>query len=222
MKKVLTFFAYLVIAASMLGALFVGAAIYDVAEKTTVESFFFQPTNDSSRRLPEPESAKSIGAEALRNKLIQKFVTEYFYVLPNYQNIEARKDGSQSGLRLMSSADVFDKWVKNVVPEISEMSKNKVLRTVYVNPETITQNQGSKRYLRVPFTLTTWEHANDFSVAPTITNGIMYMEIRYAYKVYEMIKGKSLQDYLETGGDPASIFDFRVRDVVIEWANTND
>jgi hypothetical protein len=115
MKKVLTFFAYLVIAASMLGALFVGAAIYDVAEKTTVESFFFQPTNDSSRRLPEPESAKSIGAEALRNKLIQKFVTEYFYVLPNYQNIEARKDDSQSGLRLMSSADVFDKWVKNGV-----------------------------------------------------------------------------------------------------------
>lgn len=222
MKKALTFLSYIIILVAMVGALFLGGAIYDVARKTTIEPYFFQPSNESSRRLPEPESVKDIGAIELRDKLIQKFVTEYFYVLPNYQNIEMRKNGRNSGLRMMSTSAVFNKWLQEVAPEITALAERNVLRTVQVNPQNITQNQGSERYLRIPFTLTTWSRANDFSVAPTVTNGIMYMSAWYSYSVAESINGKSRQDYLEDGGDPASIFDFGVRDVVIEWPGTND
>lgn len=218
MKRLLTLFSGVLILLASVAALFICAAIYDSASKIRIESFFFQPNSSSSLRMEDPESYRVLGETALRNKIIQKFVTEYFYVLPNHNNIENRKNNPYSGMRIISASSVFERWLKDVAPEISNMANSRMFRTVYVNPNDIEQNQGSERYLRVPFTLTTWVQPNNFSVEPTVKHGIMYMSVSYDLSgLVKMIGAKSTSEHLESGGDPLAVFGFRVLDVVVEW-----
>ena len=146
MKKFLIIFAGFSLLTISAVSMFISGAIYNVAEKTTTVPFFFQPDLSAGRRMEEPESMAQIGEIPLRNKLIQKFVTEYFYVIPDFADIEYRKNGPFSSLRLMSYNNVFDKWKENIAPELTKLVEDRVLQVVSVDPNAITKNEGTEKY----------------------------------------------------------------------------
>ena len=111
MRKFVMFLSGLLLMLIMFAALFLSGAIYDTGKKATVETFFFKP-DDSFMQRPEVASPSDLDSEELRNMLISRYITEYFYVIPNVENVTSRIDGKTS-LNFMSHPDVFSYWKKN-------------------------------------------------------------------------------------------------------------
>ena len=86
------------------------------------------------------------------------------------------------------------------------------MRTVKVIDK-IFQPNGSKYWI-VNYELKTWEKPNDFSVAPTITRGTLYMDIYYEPGLRKNVDMEILHNHLEEGGDPARVFDFKVNRII--------
>lgn len=193
----------------MCGALVLTGVIYDTGSKTTIDTYFFQPDDNAIRRPGVPVSDLVLGADKMRERLIAKYITEYFYVTPDVSDVTRRREGRTS-LRRMSSRDVFNAWLKNVAPEIEDLAKNRALRTVSlvsVAPDT------NNKYWIVNYELRTWHVPNNFASAPDITRGTMYLGITYAPGMRDTVGKQSVEEYLESGGDPASVFKFIVIDV---------
>ena len=88
MKKIMKFFLGVILFMSMFGIVFLTAAIYDTTQKITVDSFFFQPEDEYVKRIEEPIKISDIDTLMLRDMLLEKFLIEYFYVIPNEQNVD--------------------------------------------------------------------------------------------------------------------------------------
>ncbi len=216
MKKLIAFLAGLALIALMFGALFLAGAIYDTGKKTTVETFFFQPNERYDQRPGDLKSVEDLSANELRDMLLNKYITEYFYVTPDTIALANRMAGTTS-LARMSSAKVFNHWVKNIAPEIEEMTNQHMLRTASL--VSITPDPGSDRYWRVEYELKTWPKSNDMATSPQITRGVLHMEIVYKKQLTKGSKkfnGKSIEQYLESGKDPAAVFVFGIQDITTQ------
>lgn len=216
MKKLITFFSGLVLIALMIAMLFVTSAIYDSAKKTSVDPYFFQTNLQSSMRTGAPETPAQIGETAMREMLIQKYVNEYFYAIPDIENI-ANRMGKSSPLARMSAPSVFNTWLDTTAEEIQNMAEKKQMRTVYIDGEIFKPSDSD--FWIVPYILYTWESANDMNTAPVITHGILRMNIAYESGIREIMDndtfdvGKYLKrgyNRFESGIEPAVIFRFRV------------
>ena len=207
MKKILRFFTGLFLLVLTFGLIWAAAAIYDTGNKLTVDTFFFQPANLSERRPGGPKSISDIGDDEIRRMLIDKFVSEYFYVIPNSLDIENRVAG-KGGLKGIVSPQVFKAWQAGEAVNIQELAAEKAMRTARVI--NIIPRPGVSDYWTIDYELHTWMRPNDFSVAPVVERGRLYMSLRYknGLKTSDQI-GR----YLETGGDPAALFKFIVTDV---------
>ena len=207
MKKILRFFTGLFLLVLTFGLIWAAAAIYDTGNKLTVDTFFFQPANLSERRPGVPKSISDIGDDEIRRMLIDKFVSEYFYVIPNSLDIENRVAG-KGGLKGIVSPQVFKAWQAGEAVNIQELAAEKAMRTARVI--NIIPRPGVSDYWTIDYELHTWMRPNDFSVAPVVERGRLYMSLRYknGLKTSDQI-GR----YLETGGDPAALFKFIVTDV---------
>lgn len=216
MKKLVNFLLFILLLLTMFGMVFVASAIYDTTPKITVDTFFFQPQRDYESRISEPTRITDFTPTELRDILLQKYLTEYFYVIPDEQNVNIRQSG-QTALRFMSSSRVFSRWLENIAPEIAKMADEGMLRTVKLisAQETPTDTNG-KPYWRVEYELTTWAQPNDFLTAPTTTRGILFMQISFTPQLMKTVRGRSVYDYLETGNDPAAVFSFGIMDIAQE------
>lgn len=212
MRKLITFFAGLILMVLICAILAMSGAIYDTAGKSSVEPYFFQIANQPTRRVGVPASPTDLGDTKLRNMLIQKYITELFYVLPDTANIDARMAG-QSGLRRMSTATSFEKWKTQIAPDIQALASDRVLRTVEIDANAIFKSDDSK-YTTVPYILYTWYTPNDLRARPEITHGIILLDIFFEPTLRE--SDKSVEHILESGGDPATVFRFGVFDFVLE------
>lgn len=212
MKKLAMFFMGLVLMCLTFGMVLVGGAIYDTASQQTVDTFFFQPANLSARRIVAPKAMDDMSSDDIRAMLVDKFITEYFYVVPDANNIKTRLEGKK-GLRHMVSADVFDQWALTVGAEMSEMAANHSMRTARVLSMELPVD--SENWWTVTYELTTWPVPNDFSHTPEIKRGIMYVNINYVpgFRPTMNYEDFNLGKYLENGGDPSLIFMFRVENV---------
>lgn len=219
MRWLLRLFAGLILLAVMFAALFVAGAIFDANKKIeeNIETFFFQPDNNPERRPGVPASPEDIGDMGMLEKLIDRYITAYFYVTPDMTDTDRRIAGSNTALVYMSDTPVFDYWKKNIAPEIKQMSADKMLRLVRVtsiDKETVDGN-----YWRIGYETTTWTKPNDLSVVPQTYNGILYMNIIYEPGMRsKMVYGSSEESigrYLEQHGDPAAVFKFGVTDVIM-------
>ena len=143
--------------------------------------------------------------------LVRKYITEYFFASPDAEDI-AKRTSSQGTLSIMSSQGVFEEWLNNEAVTIQKLAEDKSMRTVKVIDK-IFQPNGSK-YWVVNYELKTWEKPNDFSVAPTITRGTLYMDIYYEPGFPKNADIEKIHNYLEEGGDPASVFDFKVNRII--------
>lgn len=215
MKKLIVFLTGVILIALMFGALVVSGAIYQTGGKATVETFFFQPNNLFFQRQTDPKSVQDLSSDELRNMLLNKYITEYFYVTPDVDELERRKSG-QTTLRSMSTNAVFDAWLKNVAPDIEEMTDKKMLRMASL--VSATMEPGSDKYWRVKYQLKTWARPNDLAATPEIKNGEMYMQIFFEPDMREKYKNpKEVIKYLEEKkGDPVALFKFGIVDITTQ------
>ncbi len=203
----------------MFASLFFAGAIFDAnnSPDNVIETMFFQPDNNPNRRPGVPALPSDIGQDSLLIKLVDRYITEYFYVTPDTAEVASRIGGTTVlGPGRMSSPDVFMAWKDNIAPEIQKMSEDKMLRLVNVKNVDLETVDGD--YWRVEYETTTWPKPNDLSVVPISDNGIVYLKIKYepGLRPTVTVGGESIEKYLESGGDPAVAFKFLVTDVIID------
>ncbi|MBO5662984.1 MAG: hypothetical protein J6S12_03965 [Alphaproteobacteria bacterium] len=213
MKKLIMFLAGLILVALMFGALFLAGAIYDTGNKATVDTFFFQPNNLFYQRPGDLKSINDLSADQLRDMLLNKYITEYFYVTPDLAELANRME-AKTALKKMSAPKVFAYWLENIVPEIEEMTNQRMLRTASL--VSVTPVPGSDKYWRVEYELKTWKKPNNLALSPVVTRGILHMEIVYRQKLKEEINGRPIESYLESGQDPVAVFGFGIQDITTQ------
>ena len=211
MKRLIMFIGGLCLIALTLCMLFVTSAIYDSASSSTVDTYFFQTDNLSKMRPGAPESPAEIGETAMREMLIKKYVNEYFYAIPDVENI-AQRMRRTSTLARMSTPDVFNAWLDTTAEEIQALAEQKKMRTVEIDGEIYKPMDSD--YWVVPYVLYTWETPNDMSAAPNVTRGTLLIDVFYAPGTQPTIDiGNYLKhsyNKFESGYDPAGIFRFGV------------
>ena len=219
MKRLITFLAGIVLIALTIAMLFLMSAIYDSANKNRIETFFFQTNSLSEMRPGMPETPTQIGETTMREMLIKKYVNEYFYAIPDIENI-AKRTSRASTLARMSVSSVFNNWVDTEADKIQTLAENKMMRTVEIDGEIYKPTRSD--FWVVPYILYTWDTANDMDAAPIITHGTLLMDITFDMGVRETVGGDTFDvgNYLnhsynrfESGYDPAVIFKFRVNNL---------
>lgn len=214
MKPTTVFLSGIILIALITMSIFVTGMVFDTGKKIDVETYFFQPGDSQIQRPGKPISPESIGASEMRDLIIKKYVTDYFYVLPDRQDTQNRLDGKTS-LRTLSRGAVFAKWQQDTGAKIMEMTEENMLRTV--NVLSISQEMTDSSYWRVDFELKTWTTPNDLNTVPETTKHFIYMNIAYEPGFREreyMPNNISVEQYLEAGNDPVAVFKFRVDDIV--------
>lgn len=212
MKKVLTFFAGIILLLLMFTALYVSGVIYNAADEKKIGSFVFQPNNLSTQRIGKPLTIDDMSEKFLRERLIKKFVTEYFYVTPDPENI-ALRTRQDSVLAALSSPAVFREWRDSTASEIETMAQKKILRKVTVANEILKPENSD--YWMVVYELKTWDGPNDLAQDPIIEKGVLYLDLDFEKGIRPQRSGQpfDVQEYLNNDGDPAAIFKFRVNEV---------
>lgn len=210
MKKLIMFLAGLMLLGITCGMLFMSSAIYDAGRRHTIDTFFFQTNNLSTMRLGTPAPAADFGDDLMRDMLVRQYVHEYFYAVPDAENIAQRING-QSVLRSMSGAAVFAQWQDTEAQTIKSLVEDRGMRTVRVIGK-ITRPAESDYWI-VNYELKTWPRPNDFFVAPKITHGTLYLNIVPETGLIETRDSIEIGKYLESGRPPAAIFKFRVQNL---------
>ena len=219
MKKLITFFAGLFLIALTIAMLFLMSAIYDSVKKSSVETYFFQSNLLSEMRPGMPETVAQIGETTMREMLIKKYVNEYFYAIPDVENI-AKRSGRASIIARMSSPTVFSNWANTEADQIQKMAENKMMRTVEIDGEIYKPARSD--FWVVPYILYTWDVSNDMDATPIVTHGTLLMDISFEMGIRETVGGdtfdvgkylKHSYNRFESGYDPAVIFKFRVNNL---------
>lgn len=215
MRRLIMFLFGLLLLALTVVMLFLTSAIYDTWSKESFNPYFFQTNELSVMRPGQPIRASEISESAMREMLIKKYVTEYFYAIPSVDNITMRKKSS-STLALLSTSDVFNAWVNGEAASIQAMATNQMMRTVAIDGEI--HKPTDSDYWIVPYVLKTWPASNDMSVQPQINRGMLLLNIRYESGTREETLDignilKHSYNRFEMGYDPAVIFKFKVTDL---------
>lgn len=217
MRLLIRFLMGLMLLSVMFASLFLAGMIFDTNEKNATQAYFFQPDNNPNRRPGVPATPTDIGEENMLIKLVDRYITEYFYVTPDMVEMQKRMDGKTVlGPGRLSTPEVFNHWKENIAPDIQQMAEDKMLRLVRVNSVDLETVDGN--YWRVEYETTTWPVPNNLSVVPAVDNGIVYLKIDYEPGLRKSVTlgGQAIEKYLESGGDPAGAFKFLVTDVIID------
>ena len=202
MNKALNFLIGLLLLALMLGWVVVSGAIYNIGNRLHQTPHFFSVNALALQRVDEPKTLTELGDLTIRDMLIKKYVTEYFYVIPDTQNVEQR-------IKRHKTQPAWQEWMEKQSDEIMKLAKDGAMRTVYVTDI----KNGDAGYLIVDYELKTWFTANDMSEVPTTTRGWLYMAIEYVPGVDESFENLNI---LEGKRDAAYAFKFYVRDIIQE------
>ena len=221
MRNIIYFFVGIALLGLTFASVFLSGVLFDAAGDARVVGFVFQPNNLSERRVGKITPLEELSDKFVRERLITKFMHEYFYVIPDVGDINRRK-GRYSVLSAMSDPDIFSDWQKNVAPELERMAEERVLRRVIVH-DILKPGE----YYVVNYDLITWDRPNIIGAAPATTSGVMYLQIRTVFEegqsksdigngVRDTINGEPLnvREFLRKGGDPAAIFMFKVSKVI--------
>ena len=212
MKRLIGYIIGLCTIFAVFAMIYIVAAIYDTGNKLTIEPYFFRTGLNAINQTGMPRGLDQIGERRMRDWLIQKFVTEYFYVVPDVENVARRTRGN---IRIMSTSNVARVWERDVVPQIRDLASNGARRTVRVFNEIFKPENSN--YWHVDYELKTWYKPNDMGAAPTITRGTMYIKIEDAGTIGRLKSDiDAVQRALMMGIDPAVVFVFRVSDVMFD------
>ncbi len=192
------------------------ALIYRANDRMSVQSYIFQTNNFANQRVGELQNVNDISDEDLRNKLIKKYVSEYFRVIPGEKDVENRPV-----LDLLSTDTAFKQWQKGEAQNIIKMSEKNMFRIVHVPDDGIaTLNRPAdynyrdtnyqKIYYSVHYYMQTWNEPNKMGSEPVFEQGTINIE---AVFMPGIVEGVNIQKYLEKGYSPAGLFNFRVTNI---------
>ena len=194
-------------------SVYFASAIWDAGARRSIDTYFFQTNGQSDKRLGVPASASDLGDNRMRDMLIKKYVYEYFYVIPDSENV-ARRTMANGTLRRMSAKAVFEQWLQGPATDIQQLADVGVLRMAEVAGPIVKQEDSD--FWEVPYQLTTWMVPNDINALPEITRGTMFLAITPSDGYTEMWPDIDAEAQLRGGADPATLFRFRVKQVEIE------
>lgn len=215
MRKLFGFIIGLATILMVFAMIYIVGAIYDSSTKIVVEPYFFRTGLTAANQTGVPRTVSEIGERRLRDWLIQKFVTEYFYVVPDVENVALRTRGRTANIHFMASSTVEKKWANTVVPEIRELAANGAMRKVHVFNEIF--KPANSDYWHVDYELKTWYNPNDMNERPQVTHGTMHIKIENVDAIGGLKTDlDQVQKALIAGIDPAVVFIFRVTDVLDE------
>lgn len=216
MNKVKSFFVGIILLAVIFTMVLVTALIYRANERMSIKSYIFQMNNFSSERVGAMQDINNISANDLRNKLIKKYVSEYFKVIPGEQDVTNRPI-------LYSLGPVaFEKWKNGEAKNIAEMSANKMFRLVRVQDDGIasitkmknsnynTSDLAESVYYAVRYYTYTWTTPNVVETQPMYNQGTLYIEARFKPGIKPNV---NVRKDLENGKDPSGLFMFEVTNV---------
>lgn len=206
-RKILAFFVSIFLLLATAGALYMASLVYNAGDSLYINPFFFQPNDAFSRRVGVPANISDLGDDRIIEILIKKYVSEYFYVMPDYESTLARQDANGALFRC-SSEEVFNDWMLNEYPTIQKMASANMMRTAVVVDE-IQKPIGSDYWI-VNYTLNTWEDSNNITESPTVSKGILLMQLRYEPGIRESIVEMGIHNYLDRGGNIVGVFKFVV------------
>lgn len=216
MKKITAFLFGMILLVIATGIVIIGGKTFDISRNFSVNSVIFQPADLSRDRIEKPIPLNVLTDEFVRNNLIKKFVNEYFYIVPDTDDIQRRRktDGT---LARMSDPSVFKEWNDKFAEDMEKQASENIMRRVIVNNIVFPP---SSEYFQVSYDLLTWNIANDITAAPQIKkNKIMSIRLDFEKGARQkQTNGMNfdVKKYLSDGGDPATILKFRVLEVIVK------
>lgn len=215
MNKFKAFFGGLILIIVTFAIVFVTVLMYRANSQLSVETYIFQMDNSANQRVGPLQDINTMRPEGLRNKLIQKYIAEYFKVIPssssNNQNAGITVQGSN--IVALSSPDVYNKWLESEAKTINEMSKTKVFRNVWVAPENIKPAKAPD-WFEVQYVTKTWSESNNMSIPVIDDFGTVMMHVIFKPGFNP---NKNIRKSLENGENPAKLFMFKVIDIQKIW-----
>jgi len=210
MRKLLYFFSGLCILGLIFSIVYFTSLFFNMSKEFSINADIFQPALLSNQRIGKPIKIEDLTDNYVLNKLIKKYINEYFYVIPNSSNITARVNGN-TVLNTLSDGEVFKQWKKDIAPDIQSLVSNNALRRVSVIEPILKQGD----YYTINYELTTYENANRIGIKPTFNTGTLYLKINFEPGVRSLkdIHPFNIEKYLNDGGDPAGAFKFRVMEI---------
>jgi hypothetical protein len=216
MNKIVSFLSGLVLLVITFIIVALVALVYRANERSSIKSYIFQTNNLASQRVGELQDINDISAEDLRNKLIKKYVSEYFKVIPGENDVEKR-----SVLAELSSYDAYKQWQNGEAQTISQMSSGNMFRIVHVyddgiaalnRPADYNYSDETEKpiYYSVRYYTETWTKSNKMATEPVKEQGTIYIEAIFRTGIR---KDKDVQKYLQEGKNPVGLFRFEVLNI---------
>jgi len=227
MNRLKSFFVGVLLLTIMSVALVLVTLVYTANDRSSIKSYMFQLEDYSNQRAGALRNIKDMTAIELRNKLIKKYVSEYFAVFPNDTDVLNRPT-----LRNMSdplNPRAYSQWQNGEAQTIKKMSENKMFRRVLTDsidivtknmPENYsyyTNERAQEILYEVHYYTETWAESNKMGTKPVYERGVIYLQARFKPGIKEHIvynnEEISIRDYLESGKDPVGLFMFEVVNV---------
>ncbi|MBR6009799.1 MAG: hypothetical protein IKP35_00055 [Alphaproteobacteria bacterium] len=222
MNKLFSFFGGLILLAAVFAMLVLSALIYRANENSSVKSYIFQMNDWSNERLGILQNINDISANDLRNRLIKKYVSEYFKVIPGEIDVTKRPV-----LRMLSTPEAFSQWEQGEAQTILKMSEQKMFRMVTVDDTGIAVNSNEnvqydpsgnaeKIYYVIRYYMSTWAESNVMATEPVLEQGTLFMEARFSpgLREHDGFGNKiNIRKYLEEGNNPVGLFKFTVTNI---------
>ena len=208
MNKIKSFFIGTLLLASTFTTVFIAVLTYRAHEQSHIKTYIFQTAQRPNGRVGPLQSLDDLKIDGLRNKLIQKYVSEYFKVIPGNDNPEQKRIVAD-----LSKKRVYDQWLNGEAKNIEQMSKNKMFRNVWVDTSQIQQIQNSSSdWFAVPYFTQTWTESNNMSADVVRQAGVINLRITF---FLNFRPETNVKKHLEQGGDPAGLFMFRVDEIAM-------
>jgi len=215
MNKIKSFFIGLILLITTFIVVLLAALVYRANERTSVKSYIFQMGNFANQRVGTLQDINEISTNDLRNKLIKKYVSEYFKVIPGEADVTKRPVLYSLG------ENTFEQWKKTEAKTIADMSAKKMFRMVRVSDDGImllnkqdikysTKDEAESVYYEVRYRMATWMESNRMETEPIYDQGTIYLEARFKPGIKP---GISVRKYLEEGEDPVGLFMFEVTNI---------
>ena len=225
MNKMKSFLVGIILLAIVFAMIIAAALIYRANERSTIKSYIFQLGNGVNQRVGEMQDINNISEKDLRNRLIKKYVSKYFKVIPGDANVSSRPL-----LRSLSSPEAFNQWKNQEAKTIASMSAKKMFRIARIDDAGIstvnraenisykTDELAKSVYYKIHYNMYTWRESNVMKTEPEIESGVIYIEAKFkpGIRPNDEIKhdyGMSLRKYLESGNNPLGLFMFKVVNV---------
>jgi hypothetical protein len=214
MRKLTSFLIGLCLLAITFAVVFFTALTYRASESVSIKSYIFQTNNSAGLRVGALQDINDISAIDLRNKLIKKYVSEYFRVVPGDSSTINRPI-----LKNLSSAYAYNQWLNGEAKDIEKMALNKMFRTVRVMDDGIktidkpadydyySDEIAQPIFYEIHYFTETWKDSNIMMIEPEPGQGYLYIQARFKPGIDET---KDIKKYLENGENPVGLFMFEV------------